>query len=136
MKSAPKIAKYMTTAPYAVRFDAPLTEVMELMKKHHCRHLPVIREGKAFGLISERDIKNVMSFQGANPKALHAEDICGDEPYLTKPDALLSDVASEMSERRIGSALVLDNGKLVGIFTTTDACRALSDICSQRFHAA
>lgn len=30
---------------------------------------------------------------------------------------------------------VIKDGKLVGIFTATDACKALSDICERRFHA-
>jgi hypothetical protein len=33
-----------------------------------------------------------------------------------------------MAERRIGSAIVAKNGKLVGIFTVTDACRALAEV--------
>jgi CBS domain-containing protein len=33
-----------------------------------------------------------------------------------------------MAENRIGSAIVTKHGKLVGIFTVTDACRALAEI--------
>jgi CBS domain-containing protein len=33
-----------------------------------------------------------------------------------------------MAERRIGSAIVVKGDKLVGIFTVTDACRALADV--------
>ena len=37
-------------------------------------------------------------------------------------------VARTMAEHHIGSALVTKDGKLVGIFTVTDACRALARI--------
>jgi acetoin utilization protein AcuB len=37
-------------------------------------------------------------------------------------------VARTMAEKRIGSAIVAKNGKLVGIFTVTDACRALAQV--------
>jgi CBS domain-containing protein len=33
-----------------------------------------------------------------------------------------------MAEHHIGSAIVIKNDKLVGIFTVTDACRALAEI--------
>jgi CBS domain-containing protein len=33
-----------------------------------------------------------------------------------------------MAEHHIGSAIITKNDKLVGIFTVTDACRALAEI--------
>jgi CBS domain-containing protein len=33
-----------------------------------------------------------------------------------------------MADNRIGSAIVTKDGKLVGIFTVTDACRALAEV--------
>lgn len=134
MKAIPKLIKYMTTTPYAINSESTLAEAMDVMKDKRIRHLPVIKEGKVFGLISDRDLKSVFAFAGANPKALRVGDICTDEPYMTKPDALINEVASEMASRKVGSAVVIDNGKLVGIFTATDACQALSDICQARFH--
>jgi len=134
-KAIPKIDKYMTTAPFAINSEATLEEVMSVMQSKHIRHLPVMRGGKVFGLLSDRDVKSIFAFAGSNPKTIKAGDICTDEPYVTRPDAPLNEVASEMATRKAGSALVLDNGHLVGIFTATDACSALSDICESRFHA-
>jgi CBS domain-containing protein len=37
-------------------------------------------------------------------------------------------VARTMAEHRIGSAIVTKHDKLVGIFTVTDACRALAEV--------
>jgi acetoin utilization protein AcuB len=127
MRDEPKAV--LKTTPYAINSEATLVEAEEIMKKHKVRHLPVVKEGKTCGLISDRDLKSVMAFHGANPKEMRVWDFCMDEPYMTKPDASLDSVATEMAERKMGSALVLDNGKLVGIFTATDACKALADIC-------
>lgn len=133
-KALPKISKYMSTTPHAVNSEAFLSEAMEMMNKNQIRHLPVIKNGKVFGLVSDRDIKSIFAFAGANPKTIKVGDVCVDDPYVTKPEALLNEVADEMVSRKVGSALVMDNGKLVGIFTATDACRALSEICQGRFH--
>lgn len=133
MKAIPKIQKYMTTAPYAINWASSIEEAENVMKKHGIRHLPVIKEGQTFGLVSDRDIRSVMAFSGTNPQTIKVGDICTDEPYITKPDALLNEVANQMAEKKYGSALVVDNGKLVGIFTATDACFALGEICGQKF---
>lgn len=134
-KSIPKLTKYMTTTPFAINSEATLVEAMDMMKDKKIRHLPVMKAGKVFGLVSDRDLKSIFAYAGTNPKALRVGDVCTDEPYLTQPDALINEVASEMAARKVGSAVVVDNGKLVGIFTVTDACQALSDICEARFHA-
>lgn len=110
-------------------------EAIDAMNKHKIRHLPVIKAGKVFGLLSDRDLKSIMQYSGANPKSMKVGDVCTDEPFITRPEALLNEVASEMADKKFGSALVIDNGKLVGIFTATDACQALSEICEARFHS-
>lgn len=135
MKSIPKIQKYMTTVPHAINSESTIEEALKLMEKSKIRHLPVIKGGKVFGLVSERDIKQAASFASVNPKTTRIADICEESPYETSPNASVDEVAKVMSQNRYGSALVLDNGKLVGIFTTTDALDALSDICQQKYHS-
>jgi acetoin utilization protein AcuB len=119
----------------AINSEATLAEAMEVMSKNGIRHLPVHKTGHKYGLLSDRDVKTLMSYAGTNPKTTKVGDICADEPYTTKPEAPISDVAQEMANKKYGSALVMDNGKLVGIFTATDACQALADLAEQRFHA-
>lgn len=134
-KVIPKISKYMTTSPDAINFDSTIVEAMNVMEKHNIRHLPVIKNNSVFGLLSDRDVKSILAFAGTNPKTIKVGEICTDKPFITKPEALLTDVVAEMASQKFGSALVVDNGKLVGIFTTTNVCEALTDICNQRFHA-
>lgn len=135
MKAIPQIQKYMTTTPYAINSEATVEEAAKVMKKHDIRHLPVIVvEGKKYGIVSDRDLKNAMSFAGFNAHLTKVKDICEEAPYITQPSTSISDVSAELAERKVGSALIVDNGKLVGIFTTTDACRALHEICNTRLN--
>jgi acetoin utilization protein AcuB len=48
--------------------------------------------------------------------------------YSVAPDAPLEEVVAEMGERKYGSAVVMENNKVVGIFTTVDVCRAFAKI--------
>lgn len=135
MKAIPQIQKYMTTTPYAVNSEATLEEAAKVMQKHEIRHLPVvIVDGQKYGIISDRDVKYAMSLSGFDIRHTKVKDVCEEAPYITKPTTLISDVSTEMAERKVGSALIVDNGHLVGIFTTTDACRALSDLCHSRLN--
>lgn len=135
MKAIPKLTKYMTTTPFAISSEATVVEAMDVMRDKHIKHLPVMKEGRVFGLVSDRDLKSVLAFAGANPKSIRVGEVCTDEPYVAKPDSAINEVALEMVTRNVGSAIVVDNDKLVGIFTATDACQALSDICQARFHS-
>jgi acetoin utilization protein AcuB len=134
-KTIPQISKYMTLTPTAINSESTLVEAMDVMTEKKIRHLPVIKSGNIFGLISDRDIRSICSYAGANPKLIKVGDVCSDVLYKTTPSAPLNEVAAEMADQKLGSALVIDNGHLVGIFTATDACLALKEICEQRFHA-
>lgn len=134
MKAIPKIQKFMTTTPHAINGESSVEEALKVMDKNKIRHLPVMLSNTAYGLVSDRDLRRFMALSSVNPQTIKVRDICEEAPYQTNPNAMINDVAEQMVERKIGSALVLDNGKLVGIFTTTDACQALVEICNQRFH--
>lgn len=126
----PAVKAVMTPFPYHVGVDDPLEEARRLMDEHGIRHLPVERGERLVGLISERDLRLVES-SAPNAAArghLKVGDACIFEPYAVDLETPLDVVAAEMARRHIGSAIVLRHGKLAGIFTVTDACRALSSV--------
>ncbi|MFN8945259.1 MAG: CBS domain-containing protein, partial [Pseudobdellovibrionaceae bacterium] len=129
---SPVIEKYMSYTPLKINFDSTLDEATEVMAKNHIRHLPVTKSGDYLGIISERDIKTALSMAGADARQIKVGDISDNHPFVTGPSAKLSEVAARMASEKIGSVLVLDNKKLVGILTTTDICKALSEICEDQ----
>lgn len=48
------------------------------------------------------------------------------DPLTLPPGATVQDACIAMHQRRVGAVLVLDHGKLVGIFTGRDAVRGLA----------
>ena len=52
--------------------------------------------------------------------------------YAVEPETALDVVADTMAEHKYGSAVVIQNDKVVGIFTTNDACHALADLLHSR----
>jgi acetoin utilization protein AcuB len=132
MKTIPVIKKHMTPVPHSIGADQTLATARDFMKSHGIRHLPVLTAGKISGILTDRDIKMAMGFQGVNPIITRVEEIALEDPYTVSPDAKLDEVAAEMAEKKIGSALIVDHGHLVGIFTAHDALKALSELLRTR----
>jgi CBS domain-containing protein len=51
-----KVSEIMTRDVVTVTREDTVVHCIALTKKHHTRHLPVVEEGKAIGMISLRDL--------------------------------------------------------------------------------
>jgi acetoin utilization protein AcuB len=132
----PAVKSVMTPSPYSIEIDAPLRMAQGLMAEHGIRHLPVIDEnGDLVGVLADRDLKRSLDPSiGLPPKnELFVRDVCVLDPYVVDPGEPLDRVLLEMAERHFGSALVVEEGKPVGIFTATDACRSFAEFLGSRF---
>lgn len=132
MKSIPTLQKYMTVMPHTIGADTTLDKAEAMMREYRIRHLPVLDGGRLVGIISDRDVKMVETFPDVDPKAVKVSDAFTPDPYITKPDALLSEVCAEMASHKYGCVLVTDNNKLVGIFTWVDALKAMNELLETR----
>ncbi len=117
--------------PHTDDADDVLDRAQELMSRFGIRHLPVTSGGKLSGVLSDRDIKTALGFKGASAKRLRCSDVCSDDAYVTHPDSPLELVAGELATKHYGSAVVTEGDAVVGIFTTTDACRALAQVLAR-----
>ena len=126
----PQILAFMTPFPFSIDIDAPLGEARAFLRDRHIHHLPVTRDGVLAGILTDRDIKLALGPDLDSPpeRELVVRDVYQPDSFIVEAGALLQDVAQTMAERHVGSALVTRGGKLVGIFTTTDACRALARV--------
>lgn len=128
MKTIPPVQKYMTYVPQSIGYDQTIAQAREYMRKLHIRHLPVLKGGELVGIITDRDINLVLGFNDVEATTLKVDEAYTPEPYFISPTAPLNEVVSLMAEKKYGCALVVDNGKLVGIFTEVDAYKALADL--------
>jgi len=130
MKRNPQVIAFMTPFPYSIDVDASLADAHKLMREQHFRHLPVTSGGAIVGVLTDRDIKLILGpdFGRPNEGQLTVRDAYVDQPCIVPASTPVSTVARTMAENHIGSAIVTKNDKLVGIFTVTDACRALAQV--------
>lgn len=132
MKTIPSIEKYMTTAPHTIGAETSLAKAEKVMGELRVRHLPVLDGGRLVGILSDRDIKLVESFNDVNPEVVAVREAFSEEPYTVSPKAPLSEVCAEMAAHKYSSVLVVDNHKLVGIFTWVDALNAMRELMETR----
>ncbi len=120
------IRKYMSLAPKVIGYDQNLGQASDYMRKLHVHHLPVSKAGKLIGVISERDINLALYFRNDGLKMTVTEALT-EKPYFAPSDMSVQEVAGQMVTGRFGCVLVMEHGRLVGIFTCIDALKALAE---------
>lgn len=129
------VRDYMTPNPYFVRRGSSAAAAAEVMRAHAIRHLPVVDElGQLIGILSERDLRILKGVRGLDPTDVTVDELMTPEPFQLAPGAALTQCAMAMWEQKIGSAVVVENGRVVGVFTTLDAMRALVDLANLLEH--
>jgi acetoin utilization protein AcuB len=122
----------MTPAPYTIGPEQSLTDAHALMRGQRIRHLPVLRKGKVIGIVTQRDLMLIETLPDVNPAEVPVEDAMSREVFVVSPRTPIAKVATEMADRRLGSAVVLDRDLVVGVFTVTDACQVLAKLFSAK----
>ena len=123
------VDEFITPDPVTAREDRSIDEVRSLMDRHDIRHLPVMRGNAVVGLISERDVRLVSGLTVAEKLMVNASDIMTTVLLTVGASTPLVEVAHAMARQKVGSAIVNDeDGRLLGIFTATDALNALVEV--------
>lgn len=126
----PTVLSVMTPFPYAIEASATLEDAKAMMDQHGIRHLPVLRDGVLAGVLSERDLAlytDVLAKERLG-LAMPVWTVCARDPYVADIHTQLAEVAEQMADLRIGSAIITKNGKLAGIVTVTDVCRCFAGL--------
>lgn len=121
----PTVSEYMTTTPASTDEDLLLRDAEQRMSQDNIRHLVVVRDTHLVGVLSNRDIAVTLATPGIDAKGLLVRDAMTEQPYVCGPTTPISEVALQMETHRWGCAIVVEGDEILGVFTTTDALRAL-----------
>ena len=131
------VSTIMSTELITVNPEDPLTLVKELLEKNHIHHIPVVRYKEIVGIISKTDVLYFLKGLGDDSHEKMMNEIrlknYKAESIMTKGLAKLEstdriNVAIEVFKENLFHAIpVVDDGKLVGIVTTHDIMKALSE---------
>ncbi len=125
------IQHYMTAHPHLIGRAHTLSEAHQMMREHKVRCLPVTDGDELVGVVSLHDLHLIETLDGVDPDVVTVEEAMTREPFTVGPLCAVEDVAHQMAERGYGSALVVDRGRVIGVFSRTDALRALVTISAR-----
>jgi acetoin utilization protein AcuB len=128
----PEVRKYMSTSPHTIGADQTMAHAHDVMRKHGIRHLPVLTGRRLVGLLSDGDLHLIETLRDVDPRKVQVEEAMSDTVYSVTPATPLDEVVKEMARHKYGSAVVMDNGNVVGVFTTVDACQAFAEMLHGR----
>lgn len=112
------VRQVMSTSMLTKRPEESADELRELMRESTVRHLVVCSDlGELLGVISDRDISHRTGDRVA--------DLMTSHPITVSPDTPVSTVTTIMLARRISCVPVIEEGRLLGIVTTSDLLMAL-----------
>ena len=124
----PPISRYMTRQPWTIERSATLTAAHQLMRRHAIRHLPVMDAGKLVGIVSERDLHLIETLPDCDPDDVTVDDAMTETVYIAAPTDDVSEVVDRMAAGKLGSAVVMQDQSVEGIFTSIDALQVLSHV--------
>lgn len=128
----PVIREYMTPAPHTIAPDQSLLAASTAMRTLGVRHLPVVNGDRVIGTISHRDILLIESLPGVDAAAVHVEEAMVQDVFTVSPDTPIGEAIETMIDRKLGSAVACEDERVLGVFTTVDALRALHDLLQRR----
>ena len=127
-----KVKDWMSKKPVTVSPDTKVRAAFATMKKNGFRHLPVVRNGKLVGIVTDRDLRRpeiADIFQEWHDfyrldEDFEVEDVMTVRVLTVKPETDLVTAASMLAEKKIDALPVVQDGKLAGIITTFDMLKA------------
>lgn len=132
------VDRIMSRDVIQVAEDARLPQLAALMRDHHIRHLPVVREGRLVGLVTSHDLERVAPSPVTTFSVGEANYLLGKltaarvmrAPVITcAPDTLVEEAARLLRQQQIGCLPVIDtDARLAGMLTHEDLLDFFLDI--------
>lgn len=133
------ISRFMAKEPLTATADMKLPEARRLLNENRFRHLPVVDgQGQMLGMVTDRDLRSaypssVLSegeriaayerIKNTTVADIMSVDCVGLTPQSTLDDALLL-----LDRMKVGALPVLDEGQVVGIFSSRDLLTAYKEL--------
>ncbi len=132
------VKEWMAKDPIVIDENTSIMKATQMMKEHRIRRIPVVRDGKLIGIISDRDIKEAAPSKATSLDVhelyyllseIKVKDIMTPDPITLKENDSVEKAAVIMLENRIsGIPIVDDNDHVIGVITQTDVFKVMISI--------
>lgn len=114
-----KITKLMTQPVVEIDEDSTILEAAKKMSEAQIGSLIVTRNGEEVGIITEKDIISIVAKEG-DLKSIKVKSVMSTPLFTVEKDVDGKDAIKEMVKHNVNRLPIVDNGEIVGIFSTAD----------------
>ncbi|OCC14212.1 CBS domain protein [Dissulfuribacter thermophilus] len=132
------VKEWMAKNPLVVDENTSIMKATQLMKEHRIRRIPVVREGRLVGIVSDRDIKEAAPSKATSLDVhelyyllseIKVKDIMTPNPLVLVETDSVERAAVIMLENKIsGLPVINEDWEVVGIITQTDILKVMISI--------
>ena len=134
-----RVGDIMSVSPVTITPSTSVHAAQALMQQRKIRHLPVLKEGRLVGMISDRDIRLVLPSPATSLSVweirhlldkLTVGEVMTYFVMTTTPDCPVTEAVGRMLGHKVGALPVVEDHQVIGILTRTDVLRTF-----RRLHA-
>lgn len=114
----------MSTDVVKAQLLEPVYDAVYRMLTKNVGSIVITDNGMVVGIVTKGDVLRRAFLKGVDPKSLPVKKVMSTPPVTISPAATLEEASKLMNEKRISKLPVVENGKLVGIITSTDIIKA------------
>lgn len=135
------VRERMTHPVIHVAPEMPIHEALNLMKSENIRRLPVVKDGKMVGIVTEQDLLNASPSQATSLSVWELNYLLSKITVgktMTKDvitvgeDTPIEEAARIMADNKIGGMPVMRADRMVGMITETDLFRIFLELMGAR----
>jgi CBS domain-containing protein len=118
-----KVEDVMVKEVITVDEQSIVKEAVDIMNKFEIGCLIVTKNGKAGGILTERDLLKRIVGEARDPAKTRVVDVMSKPLIVVEPDMEMEEAAKLMFKLKIKKLPVVQEGQLLGLVTLTDLAR-------------
>jgi len=131
----------MTYPVITISPDLSINEALNLMKREHIRRLPVMKDSKLVGIVTEQDLlyaspspATTLSVWEMNYllSKVTVKEVMTTEVITVPENTPIEEAARMMVDNKIGGLPVMRDDEMIGIITETDLFKVLLELMGAR----
>jgi acetoin utilization protein AcuB len=123
------ISDVMSSNVVSISSTTSLAEARRIMDAHNIRRLPVVDRAVLVGIVTKDDLDKMgpskLTTFSVNElvyllNKISVKDVMHTDVVTVPPDATIEEVVATAQARKIGSVVIVESGRVIGIATTND----------------
>lgn len=116
-----RVENVMTANPRSVEPETDVAEAARILRDENVGSLPVVRDGRVTGIVTDRDLAIRVLAEGRDPGSTRVADVVSGEPVTVRADQDLDEALRLMAHHQLRRLIVVeDSDRLVGILAQAD----------------